>query len=41
MGDEAVHEPGTDGVGPSRLASSKRVGKLLDLEYSDLQKLGY
>ena len=41
VGDEAVHEPGTDGVGYSRPASSKRVGKLLALEYSDLQKLGY
>ena len=41
VGDEAVYEPGADGFGRSRLASSKRVGKPLALEYSDLQKFGY
>ena len=39
--DEAVHEPSIYTHGTSALAGPRRVNKLLALEYSELEKLGY
>ena len=40
-GDEAVHESSVYTHGTTAPAGSKRVNRLLAIEYSELQKLGY